>query len=160
MKIDHLEVINLRFEYPGGSGFTVAAGMCTGRLTSLVIVHTDTGHVGIGSAYSHPALVYLIVKHQLEPMLRGEDPLAIAGLWQRMYSLTRWYGRKDAAIRPSGRSTSPCGTCVAKRAASLSEPCWVSHAESALPMLAACCGTSRSSSPRRLPVISSADFDA
>jgi L-alanine-DL-glutamate epimerase-like enolase superfamily enzyme len=74
MKIDHIEVINLRHEYPVERRFAYAGGTCTGRLSSLILVHTDRGQTGIGSAYSHPGLVTLIVKQQLEPLLRRRDP--------------------------------------------------------------------------------------
>ncbi|MSQ95789.1 MAG: mandelate racemase/muconate lactonizing enzyme family protein [Gemmataceae bacterium] len=102
MKIDHLEVINLRYEYPPAQRFAYAGGTCTGRLSSLILVHTDTGAVGIGSAYSHPGLVALIVKQQLEPLLRGRDPREVEFLWDRMYAVTRWYGRKGAAMSAIG----------------------------------------------------------
>jgi L-alanine-DL-glutamate epimerase-like enolase superfamily enzyme len=102
MKIDHIDVVNLRFEYPEQRRFRYAAGICTARLTSLVLVHTDTPHVGVGSAYSHPGLVHLVVKGQLEPLLRGEDPREVEALWERMYGLTRWYGRKGAAMSALG----------------------------------------------------------
>jgi len=102
MRIDHIEVINLRFEYPQGGGFDCAGGHCTSRVTTLIRVHTDDGHVGQGSVYSYPALVYLIVKQQLEPLLRGEDPTDVEALWQRMYRVTRWYGRKGVAMSALG----------------------------------------------------------
>ena len=102
MKIDHIEAINLRFEYPGAGGFQYACGVCTARITTLILVYTDTGQVGIGSVYSHPALVYLIVRDQLDPMLRGEDPREVEALWDKMYRLTRWYGRKGAAMSALG----------------------------------------------------------
>src|SRR5437763_34334 len=102
MKIDHIEVITLRFEYPPARRFAYAGGTCTGRLTSLVLVHTDTGHLGVGSVYSHPGLVALVVKGQLEPLLRGRDPCEVGWLWERMYAVTRWYGRKGAALSALG----------------------------------------------------------
>lgn len=102
MKIDHIEVINLKYDYPSGQRFRYAAGVCTGRLTTLVLVHTDTGHIGHGSAYSHPILTEIIIKQQLEPFLIGEDPQQIEELWQRMYGLTRWYGRKGVAMTALG----------------------------------------------------------
>ena len=55
MEIDHIDVINLRHRYPHDSGFRGAGGQCNARVTSLVLVYTDGPHVGIGSAYSHPA---------------------------------------------------------------------------------------------------------
>lgn len=100
MKIERLETINLLFDYE--QGFTYAGGTCTGRLTSLVIVHTDTHHIGIGSAYSHPGIVHLIVQGQLEPLLKGEDPTNVEALWEKMYRITRWYGRKGAAMSALG----------------------------------------------------------
>ena len=74
MKIDHIEVINLRFTYPGERGFCYAGGVATGRLTSVVLVHTDTGFVGVGAAYSHPDLIRVIIEGHLRPLLLGADP--------------------------------------------------------------------------------------
>jgi L-alanine-DL-glutamate epimerase-like enolase superfamily enzyme len=71
-------------------------------VTTLVLVHTDTGHVGVGSAYAHPGLVTHIIKGQLEPPLKGHDPREVEYLWGRMYDLTRWYGRKGAAVTALG----------------------------------------------------------
>ncbi len=102
MKIDHIEVVNLLFQYEPAQRFRYAGGTCTGRVTSLVLVHTDTGQVGIGSAYSHPGLVTLVIKGQLEAPLRGQDPREVESLWQQMYNLTRWYGRKGAAMTALG----------------------------------------------------------
>src|SRR5512143_451573 len=102
MKIDHIEVINLHFDYPDRNGFQYAGGVCTGRLTTLVLVHTDDGRVGHGSAYTHTLLAEMIIKQQFEPMLIGEDPREIESLWRLMYGLTRWYGRKGAAMTALG----------------------------------------------------------
>src|SRR5262249_19204271 len=54
MKIDRVETMNLLFEY--ADGFEYAGGKCTGRLTTLVLVHCDNGMLGVGSCYTHPAL--------------------------------------------------------------------------------------------------------
>ncbi len=102
MKIDHIEVISLRHEYPIERRFAYAGGTCSGRLSSLILVHTSSGQTGIGSAYSHPGLIALIVKQQLEPLLRGRDPCDVEFLWDRMYAVTRWYGRKGAAMSALG----------------------------------------------------------
>lgn len=102
MRIDHVEVISLQSDYPPERRFRYAGGMCTGRLTSLVLVHTDTGKIGVGSAYSHPGLVQMIVEGQLAAPLRGEDPREVEVLWKKMYGLTRWYGRKGAAMTALG----------------------------------------------------------
>ena len=106
MKIDHIETIHLRFEY--ADGFTYAGGKCTARVTTLVKVHTDDGRCGIGSVYSHPGLVELVVRHQLAPLLRGDDPTDVESLWWKMYRLTRWYGRKGAAMSAIGAIDTAC----------------------------------------------------
>lgn len=100
MRIERLELIHLlhRYETP----FVYGGGTCTGRLTSLVRVHADNGLSGIGSVYSHPALVEIVIKRQLEPLLIGQDPSDIESLWRMMYGITRWYGRKGAAVSALG----------------------------------------------------------
>jgi D-galactarolactone cycloisomerase len=102
MRIDDVEVINLRFEYPPGEGFRYAGGQVTARVTSLVRITTDTGLTGIGAAYSHPDLVRVIVEGNLRAHLIGTDPADIDGTWDRLYGLTRWYGRKGAAMTAIG----------------------------------------------------------
>ena len=119
MKIDHLETITLRFEY--ADRFRYAGGQCTARVTSLVLVHTDSGQVGIGAAYSHPGLVHLIVQEQLAPLLIGEDPTEVESLWQKMYRITRWYGRKGAAMSAIGGIDTACWDLRGK---SLGKPVW------------------------------------
>jgi D-galactarolactone cycloisomerase len=98
MRIEDVEVINLRFEYPAGSGYLYAGGQVTARVTSLVLIHTDSGETGIGAGYSHPDLVRTIVEGNLRAHLIGEDPARIDAIWDKLYGLTRWYGRKGAAM--------------------------------------------------------------
>lgn len=119
MRIDHLETITLRFEYV--DGFRYAGGQCTARVTSLVLVHTDSEHVGIGAAYSHPGLVHLIVQEQLAPLLIGADPTEVESLWEKMYRITRWYGRKGAAMSAIGAIDTACWDLRGK---SLGQPVW------------------------------------
>ena len=102
MKIEHVEAVNLLCQYPENDRFQYAGGVCTNRLTTLILVHTDTDYVGIGSVYSHPALIYLIVRDQLNPLLIGEDPCNVEELWKKMYGLTLWYGRKGVAMSTLG----------------------------------------------------------
>jgi L-alanine-DL-glutamate epimerase-like enolase superfamily enzyme len=122
MKIDHIEAINLRYAYPEAQRFQYAGGVCTDRVTTLILVHTDTGDVGVGSVYSHPALVYLIVQGQLDALLRGEDPTEIEALWDKMYGITRWYGRKGVAMSTIGGVDTALWDLRGKAA---DEPVWV-----------------------------------
>jgi len=67
-----------------------------------VRIRTDSGLIGLGAAYSHPDLVRIIIEGNLRAHLIGEDPLQIEALWEKMYGLTRWYGRKGAAVSAIG----------------------------------------------------------
>jgi L-alanine-DL-glutamate epimerase-like enolase superfamily enzyme len=102
LRIDAVEVINLHYPYPPGQGFRFAGGQATGRLTTLVRVHTDGDLIGLGSAYSHPDLVRIIIDRHLAPQLLGTDPTQTDQLWEKMNRLTQWYGRKGAAISALG----------------------------------------------------------
>jgi L-alanine-DL-glutamate epimerase-like enolase superfamily enzyme len=108
MKITDINVVNLFFEYPARNGFRYAGGVCTGRLTSLVRVRTDADHgrsggiEGIGSAYSNPDLVRCVVEGNLRDLLYGDDPTEVEALWTKMYRVSRWYGRKGAAMSALG----------------------------------------------------------
>ena len=102
MRIEHVEAINLLHAYPEQHRFQYGGGICDARLTTLIVVRTECGAVGVGSVYSYPALVYLIVREQLAAVLVGEDPTEVEALWEKMYALTRWYGRKGAALSALG----------------------------------------------------------
>jgi L-alanine-DL-glutamate epimerase-like enolase superfamily enzyme len=108
VRIKDIEVITLRMAYEGTGGFACAEGPCTGRVTSLVRVSTDAGLEGIGSVYSHPEVVRVIVEDHLRPLLIGEDALDTEALWNKMYALTRWYGRKGAAVSALGGVDTAC----------------------------------------------------
>lgn len=101
MKIERIECINLLFEYPQRHGFESSGGVTTSRVTSLVLVHTDGKEIGIGSAYSQPALVQLVIE-QLSALLRGHDAGDVEAIWEKMYDWTRWFGRKGAAMTALG----------------------------------------------------------
>ena len=102
MKITEIEAITLLFNYPPGKGFNFACGYCTGRISSLIRVRTDAGLEGIGSVYSHPDLIRTVAEGVLQGMLVGCDPLDVEEIWQRCHNVTRWYGRKGAAVSALG----------------------------------------------------------
>jgi D-galactarolactone cycloisomerase len=102
MRIDAIEVLNLHMEYPNRLGFRYGGGQVTGRVTTLVRVTTDTGLIGVGASYAYPDIVRVIIEKHLRPHLIGADPCEVEALWDKMYALTRWYGRKGAAISALG----------------------------------------------------------
>jgi D-galactarolactone cycloisomerase len=101
VKITSVEVHNLYYRYPDDEVHRCAEGPMGARLTTLVYVQAG-GITGVGAAYSHPAILRVIIEDHLTPFLVGQDPSRIDELWDTMYSLTRWYGRKGAAISAIG----------------------------------------------------------
>lgn len=102
MLIENIEVIDLIFQYLPSMEFRHSGGVCTGRLMALVRVQTNDGRQGWGSAYSHPGVMRLIIEQHLQPHLLGHDPRQTEFLWDKMYDLIRWYGRKGAAVSTLG----------------------------------------------------------
>lgn len=99
--VDRVECIHLRFEMPPESTFSTPGGPVHGRLTTLIRLTTDDGLTGIGSAYAHPALVQATVDH-LAPFVLGYDPRQTERHWNRLHGISRWYGRKGAAVTAIG----------------------------------------------------------
>ena len=99
--VDRVECIHLRFAMPPDATFSTPGGPVHGRLTTIVRLTTDDGLVGIGSAYAHPALVQATVDH-LAPFVVGYDPRATERHWNRLHGISRWYGRKGAAVTAIG----------------------------------------------------------
>lgn len=76
-----------------------------GRATETVVrVHTDEGISGIGQAETPSLVVDAIVRCEggLEQTLRGEDPLQVERLWQKMYAATGLFGRRGVTISVIG----------------------------------------------------------
>jgi D-galactarolactone cycloisomerase len=96
MKIVDIRAIPLsyRCEPPYGS----AGGMQASRGGLLVEVETDDGITGIGEAGVGGGSTRNVIEQQLRPMLLGEDPLLIEGLWQKMFARTRQFGRRGIVM--------------------------------------------------------------
>ena len=76
-----------------------------GRASETVVrVHTDEGIEGIGQAESPSLVIDAIIKADggLEQILRGEDPLQVERLWQKMYARTGLFGRRGVTIAAIG----------------------------------------------------------
>lgn len=100
MRITDIEVIELRV--PGWKGETF-----DGSYDNCVIkVHTDEGITGIGEVDSVPSVIRAIVEAPrshtqamgLKEAIVGQDATDIEALWDRMYNLTAYYGRRGVVI--------------------------------------------------------------
>jgi L-alanine-DL-glutamate epimerase-like enolase superfamily enzyme len=86
--------LSYRCDPPYGS----AGGMQARRGALLVEIETDERVVGIGEAGVGGGATRDVIDKTLQPMLIGEDPLLIEGLWQKMFTHTRQYGRRGIVI--------------------------------------------------------------
>src|SRR5207302_6470928 len=64
----------------------------------LVEIETDGGITGIGEAGLGGGATARVIEKDLKPLLIGEDPLMIEGLWQKMFARTRQYGRRGIVM--------------------------------------------------------------
>ncbi len=100
MKITDVEAIELRVPGWDGATFDGSYDDC------VVLVHTDEGVTGIAEVDSVPSVIRAIIdaprSHAhamgLKQALIGQDPLQTEALWERMYDLTSYYGRRGAVI--------------------------------------------------------------
>lgn len=100
-KIDRVECVHLRFAYDPEKTFKTPAGPVHARFITLVRVGTSDGREGIGSAYAHPGVVQAVV-HHLAPFVLGYDPRDVERHHNRLLGVSRWYGRKGAAVAAIG----------------------------------------------------------
>ena len=96
MKIVDVRTIPLSYncDPPYGS----AGGMQARRGALLVEIETDERVIGIGEAGVGGGGTRDVIEKQLRPLLIGEDPLLIEGLWQKMFARTRQYGRRGIVM--------------------------------------------------------------
>ena len=76
-----------------------------GRASETIVrVHTDEGITGIGQAESPSLVIEAIIKcdEGLEKILKGEDPLQVERLWQKMYAATGLFGRRGVTLAAIG----------------------------------------------------------
>jgi L-alanine-DL-glutamate epimerase-like enolase superfamily enzyme len=86
--------LSYRCEPPYGS----AGGMQAQRGGLLVEIETDERVTGIGEAGVGGGVTSSVIEKVLRPMLVGEDPLLIEGLWQKMFARTRQFGRRGIVM--------------------------------------------------------------
>ncbi|QZY54942.1 mandelate racemase/muconate lactonizing enzyme family protein [Crassaminicella profunda] len=99
MKITDVEVICLRVP-------EVNKRCVWGEDAVIVKIHTDEGITGVGETDSSPLVVKSIIETPnsnlacfgLKEILIGENPLEIERLWNKMYELSNYVGRRGAGI--------------------------------------------------------------
>ena len=79
--------------------YASAAGVQGRRGALLVEVETDGGIVGIGEAGPGGGATAAVIDKVLAPLVIGEDPLLIEGLWQKMFARTRQFGRRGLVMQ-------------------------------------------------------------
>src|ERR1700747_2227787 len=97
MKIVDIRTIPLSYRCapPYGS----AGGMQARRGSLLVEIETDELVTGIGQAAGvGGGVTGRVIEKVWRPMLIGEAPLLIEGLWQKMFARTRQFGRRGVVI--------------------------------------------------------------
>src|SRR5712691_5714211 len=78
--------------------YASAAGVQSRRSGLLVEIETDSGIVGIGESGPGGGATAAVIEKDLAPLLVGDDPLLIEGLWQKMFARTRQYGRRGLVM--------------------------------------------------------------
>src|ERR1700720_1636827 len=96
MKITDIRTIAL--SYKCEPPYASASGVQARRAALLVEVETDDGTIGIGEAGVGGGVTASCIEKDLKPLLVGEDPLMIEGLWQKMFVRTRQYGRRGIVM--------------------------------------------------------------
>ena len=97
MKIADIRTIALSCKVD--PAYASAAGVQASRAGLLVEVETDTGVVGIGEAGIGGGATADVIAKSLKPLLIGQDPLLIEGLWQKMFARTRQFGRRGLVMQ-------------------------------------------------------------
>jgi L-alanine-DL-glutamate epimerase-like enolase superfamily enzyme len=96
MKISDIRTIPI--SCPVDPPYASAAGVQARRGALLVEVETDDGIVGIGESGPGGGVTRAMIEQHLKPMLVGQDPLLIEGLWQKMFARTRQFGRRGVVM--------------------------------------------------------------
>src|SRR3954463_4414257 len=97
MKIADIRTIAL--SYRCDQPYASAAGVQGTRGALLVEIEIDDGTIGIGEAGLGGGATATGVEKTRKPLLVGEDPLLIEGLWQKMFARTRQYGRRGVVMQ-------------------------------------------------------------
>lgn len=104
MKITNIEAIPLRVKQVDATANDGA------QETIIVKVHTDSGITGLGEVDASPHMVKAVLEApsshnwslSFQDLLRGENPLDVERLWDKMYQGTIYTGRRGLVIHAIG----------------------------------------------------------
>jgi D-galactarolactone cycloisomerase len=89
MKITKVQAILLSYPIPPEKQWRNDYGQVVKHDNVIVKVETDEGITGFGAAHGGPEAIKMIVEHELQPLLLGEDPTQTERLWEKMYTGSR-----------------------------------------------------------------------
>jgi D-galactarolactone cycloisomerase len=100
MKITDIAIHVLKC--PLAEPFAFSQGWVRQRSATLVQVKTDAGITGWGEAFAQglepPEIAATVIDKALRQLVTGADPRETEVLWNRMYHMTRDYGRKGSVV--------------------------------------------------------------
>jgi L-alanine-DL-glutamate epimerase-like enolase superfamily enzyme len=89
MKITRVRAIPMSDPVPPERQHRTDLGTKVKSDATLILVETDKGLTGLGTALGAPPVVTAIVEHELEPEVVGEDPLFSERIYEKMYNGSR-----------------------------------------------------------------------
>ena len=115
-RIATMDVFTLRGEVPG---FSDARHQVDVREAMWLRLTTSDGLEGWGEAAvwgGPPSVTSVILRDELFPIVRAQDPSAIHYLWERMYQHTAQHGRRGAVVATMGAIDIALWDILARRA--------------------------------------------
>lgn len=96
MKITEVELIQLTKTL--ASPTRNSKQRATRRTASLVRLTTDEGVTGLGEAWCDPAIATGVVLGKLRPLVLGQDPFNVEGIWRRAFDGSAMYDPKGSFV--------------------------------------------------------------
>jgi D-galactarolactone cycloisomerase len=99
MRITEVESLVLQHDLQEELGF--AQGYYRQRTAHLVKVHTDEGITGLGEIFGAGSFAFAnqgILRHVIQPLIVGRNPLDISVIWHEVYNALRDHGQKGLPI--------------------------------------------------------------
>jgi L-alanine-DL-glutamate epimerase-like enolase superfamily enzyme len=99
------DVRTIPLQYELNEPYMDSRELITYRQALLVEVETDDGIVGIGESavWGGPHVTTMtVIEEELKPLVLGEDPLFVEGVWTKMYEQSMMHGRRGLLLAAMG----------------------------------------------------------